>query len=281
MQFAIRDYLSRKIFGAEGIRQWEERRLAIFGFYAKKEVVTAKHRDYRIVRTHISRKPRENSLLTAVTGVLLMFVASLYAWQDGGGTMAAYKGDSNAIFNGGEYIRLFTSQLLHADIKHLLSNSVLFLFFSYLLFGYFGFWVFPVLTALLGSLVIYLTLLTYPPGISLLGASGTVYLMAGFWFTCYICIERSRSLGRRIVHVLGISLILLIPSAVSPRVSYSSHAIGFAVGLSAGLVYYFMNRQKLLAREERVPWAYEDQAEESEPAGAEALPEEEKEPWVM
>jgi membrane associated rhomboid family serine protease len=246
-----------------------------------KDVVVEKQRDYRIVRTHISRKPRENSLLVAVIGILLMFVASLYAWQDGGRTMADFSGNSDAVFNGGEYIRLFTSQFLHADLKHLLSNSVFFLFFSYLLFGYFGFWVFPVLTALLGSLVIYLTLLTYPPGISLLGASGTVYLMAGFWFSCYICIERSRSFGRRIMHVLGISMILLIPSAVSPQVSYSSHMIGFAVGLAAGLVYYRKFKERLLAREERVP--YDDA--DSMPARTEIIkevsPGEGDDPWVM
>lgn len=239
-----------------------------------------KKRDYRIVKTHISRKPQENSLLVAAIGVLLMFVASLYAWQDGGRVMAGYIGDSNAVFNGGEYIRLFTSQLLHSDIKHLLSNAVFFLFFSYLLYGYFGFWVFPVLTAFLGSLVIYLTLLTYPPGVSLLGASGTVYLMAGFWFTSYICIERSRSISRRIVHVLGISMILLIPSAVSPKVSYSSHIIGFLVGLAAGLVYYFLNKQRLLAREKRIPYFDEDPPDRLE-TGNEDLPEEEENPWVM
>ncbi len=213
-----------------------------------------KQRDYRVVRTHLSRRPRENSLLTAVIGVLLLFVASLYAWRDGGRTMAEFSGNSDAIFNGGEYIRLFTAQLLHSDLKHLLSNAVFFFFFSYLLFGYFGFWVFPVLTALLGSLVIYLTLFTYPAGVIILGASGTVYLMAGFWFSSYICIERSRSVARRIVHVVGISMILLIPSAVSPQVSYSSHIIGFCLGLAAGLVYYFSHRARLLAREERVSY---------------------------
>jgi len=238
-------------------------------------------RDYRIVRTHISRRPRENSLLVAVIGVLLMFVASLYAWQDGGRAMADFTGNSAAIFNGGEYIRLFTSQLLHADLKHLMSNSVFFLFFSYLLFGYFGFWVFPVLTALLGSLVIYLTLLTYPPGVSLLGASGTVYLMAGFWFTCYICIERSRSVGRRIMHVLGISLILLIPSAVSPQVSYSSHMIGFSVGLTAGLFYYFRHKEQLMAREERVPYIAEDSLPDESERKNEAPSAEGEDPWIM
>ena len=247
--------------------------------------MTGKQSDYRIIETHISRKPRENSLMVAVIGILLLFVASLYSWQDGGETLARFKGDSDAIFNNGEYVRLLTAQLLHSDIKHLLSNAVFFLFFSYLLFGYFGFWVFPVMTAGLGSLVIYLTLLTYPPGISLLGASGTVYLMAGFWFTNYIGIERKRSIGRRIVHVLGISLILLVPSAVSPRVSYSSHAIGFGIGLAAGLVYFLLNREKLLAREVRRPWSLEDQLPENhypeEHSSPDSSADEEKKPWVM
>ena len=243
--------------------------------------MAAKMNDYRVVRTHLSRKPRENSLLVAVLAVLLMFVASLYAWQDGGRTMAEFSGNSDAIFNGGEYIRLFTSQFLHADLKHLLSNSVFFLFFSYLLFGYFGFWVFPVLTAFLGGLVIYLTLLTYPAGVSILGASGTVYLMAGFWFSSYICIERSRSIARRIVHVVGISMILLIPSAVSPQVSYSSHIIGFSLGLAAGLIYYFSHRARLLAREERISYRAFDSARDESDNDSDTLSKKGEDSWIM
>ncbi len=210
-----------------------------------------------------------------------MFVVSLYSWQDGGRTMEAYKGDSIAIFKDGEFIRLFTSILLHAHLKHLISNAIFFLFFSYLLYGYFGFWVYPVLAVLLGGLVNYLTLLTYPEGVSILGASGVVYLMAGFWFTSYVFIERSRSVNKRILHVMGVSLILLIPSAVSPEVSYSSHMIGFAAGVASGLVYYFRNRERLRAREVRVPEHDEDLPPDRFERNESITAEEDEKPWIM
>ncbi len=45
-----------------------------------------------------------------------------------------------------------TAVAVHTDIAHFFSNAIFLAFFSYLLFGYFGFWVFPVLgLALAGS----------------------------------------------------------------------------------------------------------------------------------
>ena len=92
------------------------------------------------------------------------------------------------------------------------------------------------------------------------------------------------------MHVLGISMILLIPSAVSPQVSYSSHMIGFAVGLAAGLVYYLRFKERLLAREERVPYDDEDSLPARTEIIKEVLPGEDEDgeggddredPWIM
>jgi len=241
----------------------------------------AGQRNYRVIATHLSRKPRPNSIQTALIGALLITVASLYSWRNGGVLMEAFRADSDAVFTGGEIARLFTSILLHADLKHLLSNLPFFLFFSYLLFGYFGFWVFPVLTLVLGGAGNYLALLTYPAGVSLIGASGVVYQMAGFWLTCYILIERSRSVNRRILHVVGISLILLIPTAASPEVSYRSHLIGFLLGAAAGLAYFFMKRDWLRSREERIPLDEEEPFRAGPEPGAETGPEEDGNRWIM
>lgn len=236
---------------------------------------------YRVVKTLISSRPRENSFLVALIGTLVMFVVSLYAWQDGGELMATFKGDSDAIFTAGEFFRLFTSILLHAHLKHLISNAVFFLFFSYLLYGYFGFWIYPFLCFLLGGLVNYLTLLTYSEGISIIGASGVVYLMAGFWFTGYLYIERSRPASRRTLHVFGVSMLLLIPSAFNPEVSYVSHFIGFIVGITAGIFYLILMRDYIREKEVRI---IED---EDYPENAESIesslrdPEQDDNPWVM
>lgn len=196
--------------------------------------------------------------------------------------MESFRGDSNAIFSEGEFLRLFSSLFLHAHLKHLISNAILFLFFSYLLFGYFGFWIYPVLCIFLGGLVNYFTLMIYPDGVSIIGSSGVIYLMAGFWFTCYICIERSRSISKRLLHVTGVSLILLIPSAVSPEVSYSSHVIGFGLGVAAGSVYYFKNKSDLRAREIIISDSEEDGPIQDNHVGDEEdSTRRNQPPWVM
>jgi membrane associated rhomboid family serine protease len=92
--------------------------------------------------------------------------------------------------------------------------------------------------------VTLLSVLTYPPRINLLGASGVVYLMAAFWLTMYICIERRYSLGRRFIRAGGLVLIALIPTGYSPGISYRTHTIGFGVGVIAALVYFFFNRDR-------------------------------------
>jgi hypothetical protein len=57
---------------------------------------------------------------------------------------------------------------------HVVSNAVFLAFFTYLIFGYFGFWVFPVLGLAMAALTNYFSLLTYPPDVSVVGASGLV-----------------------------------------------------------------------------------------------------------
>ena len=148
-----------------------------------------------------------------------------------------------------EYWRLITAVAVHADVRHFLSNIILFTFFAYLLYGYFGFWMYPVSTAALGALITYCSLLTYPGNIQLVGASGVVYLMAGFWLTMYVLIERTRPLKKRLLHAIGIGLIVLIPTSLSPNVSYRSHAIGCALGVLAAVGYFQARKEEIRSLE--------------------------------
>ena len=115
-------------------------------------------------------------------------------------------------------------------------------FFAYLLYGYFGFWIYPVGVVVLGSLTNYCSLLTYTGNIQLVGASGVVYLMVGFWLTLYVLVQRTRSLSKRILHAVGIGFIVFVPTNLSPEVSYRTHAIGFALGVMAAIGYFQARR---------------------------------------
>jgi rhomboid protease GluP len=201
--------------------------------------------DYRVRETLLSRKPREWSL--EVTGLFLAIImgTSLLAWRNGAALLPTLAGTPDGIFKKREYWRLLTAVAVHADVPHVFSNAILLVFFTYLLFGYFGFWVFPVLSLTMAALTNYISLLTYAPNVSLIGASGLVYWMAGFWFSMYLLVERSLSLGKRVLRVVCLSLLVLLPTTFQANVSYRTHAIGLGLGVISALVYFRRNRESI------------------------------------
>jgi len=212
-------------------------------------------RSVRILKTALSRRPREFSVLVAILVTLLVLFVSTIGWRDPSlyAELAAIR---DRVTGDGEYWRLWTGMLVHADLRHFLSNALLFGFFSYLLYGYFGFWVFPILVFAGGGLTSYLSLQTYPGHIRLVGASGIVYLMAAFWLTMYFLIERRFSLKRRFLHVLGVGLVVLMPTSLQPNVSYRTHAIGLAIGILLATATFWIHKEKIRS-EEVVEYEYE------------------------
>lgn len=204
---------------------------------------------YRVRETLLSRKPREYSLEVAALSVLTVLVISMLAWRNGAALMPALAATSEGALEKQEYWRLVTAVAVHADLGHLFSNAIFLALFSYLLFGYFGFWVFPVLGLLLAALTNYLSLLTYPPGVSLVGASGMVYWMAGFWLSMYLLVERSVSPGKRVMRAVGIALVVLFPTTLEENVGYRTHAIGFGLGITSAFVYFQQKRESIRAAE--------------------------------
>ncbi len=204
--------------------------------------------EVRIKSTLLSQKPREESLLIALVSVMVLLLGSLLCWQDPS-LLNLLAASRNQVVGDQEYWRLLTTTVIHADLTHFLSNAILFSLFTFLLYGYFGFWLFPVAVAVLGSLTNYLSLLTYPENTQLIGASGLVYLMAGFWLTVYVLVERTHPLKRRVLVATGIALIVLVPSSLSPGVSYRTHAIGCGVGIIAALGYFQARKEQIRSLE--------------------------------
>ena len=196
-----------------------------------------------IVReTYLSRLPRKGSVdagaLTAVASV----VTTLIYWNRASEVSRHLAGVRARVFADHEYWRLLTGLLVHADLPHLVANVLPLAFLSYLLYGYFGPIVYPLLCVALGVLVHGMALLTYPPDTELVGASGLIYLMAAFWLTLYLCIERRFSLGKRLLRAVGFGLITLLPGTFDPVVSYRTHALGFMTGLCFGVVYFLVRK---------------------------------------
>ena len=174
---------------------------------------------------------------------------SLLAWQNGEALLPTLAATSDGVLKKQEYWRLLTAVAVHADVMHVFSNIILLTFFTYLLFGYFGFWVFPVLSLTMAGLTNYISLLTYPPNVSLIGASGLVYWMAGFWLSMYLLVERSVGPGKRVLRVVCLALLVLVPSTFQVSVSYRTHAIGLGLGVASAFVYFRFNRDSIRAAE--------------------------------
>ncbi len=135
----------------------------------------------------------------------------------------------------------FTATFMHSDIGHFASNALGLVMLGYLIISWYGLRVYPVYCVALSFLVNYLTLKTYPEGTKLVGASGLVYLMAGFWLTSFTLVHRSQGFGKRVLRALGVTLGTLMPTTFEPRVSYRAHAIGFVVGLVFALIWFLYN----------------------------------------
>ena len=202
-----------------------------------------------VKRTLLSEKTRENSGAIALLSAMIVSAVSLLCWREYPELFSTLAAIPERVNEHQEYWRLVTAIGVHSDWRHLVSNVAFLTLFSYLLYGYFGFWVYPFGVLVLGSLTNYLALLTYPPQISLLGASGVTYLMAGFWLTIYILIERSRSFRQRLLRSFGFGLIVLIPTTLQQNVSYRTHAIGFGLGAIMALLYFQKKKAEIRAAE--------------------------------
>jgi rhomboid protease GluP len=204
---------------------------------------------HRVRETLLSRKPREWSLEISALFLSVILGISLLAWRNGEALLPTLAATSEGVLKKREYWRLFTAVAVHADVMHVLSNVILLTFFTYLLFGYFGYWVFPVLSLAMAGSTNYISLLTYPSDVSLFGASGLVYWMAGFWLSIYLLVERSVSLGKRVLRVVCLALLVLVPSTLQASVSYRTHAIGLGLGVFSAFVYFLCNRDSIRAAE--------------------------------
>lgn len=204
--------------------------------------------EIRLLKTYLNQKPEKGSAAISFAVIFLCALASFFYWQQSP-ELSLWNASGEKVFSEHQYWRLLSSLFVHSDLGHLLSNSYMLFILGLLTYGYFGFGVYPAMTLVAGILTNILTLLTYRPEVRLLGASGMVYFLAGFWLVMYVQIQRQYSWGSRWIRLLGIGLMILFPSAYEPNVSYRAHAIGLALGV-LGAVFYFRTHKKRLRQAE-------------------------------
>ena len=196
-----------------------------------------------IVETFLSRKPEKSSIFVAALLTVMLMVACHIYWRNVFGIGKQLAPTRATVFEQHQYWRLLTGGMVHADLQHFLANAPGFALLTGLVYGYFGLATCLLLVFGGGITVHTLSLLTYPQDTVLTGASGVVYLLAAFWITMYVCIERRHSLPHRILRSTGFSLVILFPTALAPEVSYRAHAIGFGLGMVAALICFQLRKE--------------------------------------
>ncbi len=175
----------------------------------------------------------------------VLFIVSQLYWNPefiAGSLLSATR---EQVFVGHEYWRLWTTLLIHADLKHLVSNALLFFIIGIFLNAYFGVLLFPVVALAFGGLINLHVLQGLPDHVVLLGASGVVYWMGGFWLTLYLLLDSRRTFVQRALRAFGVAILLFMPAeAFEPSTSYSSHVVGFIYGLGFGAIYYWLRRSE-------------------------------------
>ena len=155
-----------------------------------------------------------------------------------------------AVFENKEYWRLFTSTLIHGDLAHILSNSFSLSIIGYAVASQYGLYIFPIFSFLMGIFINLIVISTYSNNTTLVGASGVVYFLWGFWLVLYILIQKDVSINRRFMKVTAVGIFILAPSSYKANVSYLAHGVGLILGLASGFFYYFIKRSEIIAAEQ-------------------------------
>ena len=197
--------------------------------------------------TYLEKKPDYSKLKLPINLFLIMFIVSLVRWN--GASSFGMEASFNSVFRDGEYYRLLSSLFIHADMAHLLGNGWLFIVFGFLLSNYYGYLVFPTVSIICGILTTAVTIYFYPPTTRLLGASGMIYSMVAIWLVFFLRYDTRYSFFIRLVRATAFILVMLFPSEIKPRTSYSAHAFGFLIGLvSAILMLPYVEKSFLTPR---------------------------------
>ena len=162
--------------------------------------------------------------------------------------------DGKLVLSSGEWWRLFTAPLLHANLSHLVGNAIA-LFFAGLILepliggGWFGA-VFG-LSALAGSVG---SILQNDPNLASVGASGGIMGLLAAAFMCSFLFDEPKKRRRMQFVSLRIMVPALLPAlfpaaAMSGHVDYGAHVGGFAVGGTLGIIF-----NALLSERESMPF---------------------------
>ena len=152
-------------------------------------------------------------------------------------TLAAYGAiEGDLMFGHGEWWRLFTAPLLHANLSHLIGNAVVFAVVGFMLEPRIGPRWFAGLFVLGGLGGGLMSIAFNPADIPAIGASGAIMGVLGGAFICGSS-ARSGPKGRK-MQTWALRLILpsLIPMATHSNTDFAGHLGGVLAGIFVGVM---------------------------------------------
>ena len=186
--------------------------------------------------TKFELMPPKGSALPGAVIVALTSVACILSWGAPDRFDFFYV-SRESIIKSHEYWRLFTALLGHGDMMHLLHNAPVYLFFAWILQGYFGLFASVVLPLVVGVVSNAVAVYFYDDHIKLLGASGMIFGMVGLWLVLYVHFDQGNWWVKRVMRAIGFSLMVLFPQTYDPKVSYLAHLSGFLAGILLGRLF--------------------------------------------
>jgi len=180
--------------------------------------------------------PTFKAMSFLVIGLLIFIYSVSGDWHPESIYFKNGAGDSSAILLNGEYYRLVTALMLHADIVHLMGNCLL---GGFLLHFYFrltgnGLGLFAMLvTATVGN---FINVLVHGQGHHFVGFSTAVFSVIGI--LCTLGYNKSRSVIN--IHLFmpimaGMALLAFLGSG-GERTDLGAHFFGLAAGLTGGII---------------------------------------------
>ena len=186
--------------------------------------------------TEFERMPRKGSLLPGAVFFALMTGASILRWSDPD-RFYYFDVSRESLTEAHQYWRLATAIFGHGNLDHLLHNLPIYLFFAWLLHGYFGWLASVVLPLVIGIVSNGLTIYFYDEQVHLLGASGMIFGMVALWLVLYVRFDHRNWWVKRVGRAMAFALMVLVPQTYDPHVSYLAHLTGFLCGLILGVIF--------------------------------------------
>ena len=205
----------------------------------------------KLIRNFLSRRENNPALIWSVCTLLICYLMSYLYWIYSPGIGEYLAASSNNVFQEKEYWRLFTSSFIHADMAHFLSNGLMLTIMGYFVSYHFGFFIYPVMGFISGIFINLFVISGFADfsyhsnNMTIVGASGVVHYLWGFWFVTYILIQSHIPFNRRLMKVMAVGIFILVPTELKANVSYLAHGLGIIFGALTGLVYYVVNKRKI------------------------------------